>query len=144
MTPYKVVYTYMVLDLVHRGHIAMIAAGRRAAGPDGILVLGVLTDSAAMERKAAPVLSYEHRAEIAAGLKHVDKVIPQTRYSPRENILTLKPDILMESTSHSFEDIAIARSLMRDLGGNLEIIPYLEGVSSTLIRERIRLSISGL
>lgn len=144
MTLHKVVYTYMVLDLVHRGHIAMIAAGRRAAGPDGTLVLGILTDAAAMERKPAPVLPYEHRAEIAAGLKYVDRVIAQTRYSPVENVLALRPDILMESTSHRVEDIARARSLMRDLGGDVEIIPYMDGVSSTLIKESIRLSAGSL
>ncbi len=144
MTARKLVYTYMVLDIVHRGHLAMIAAGRRAAGPDGTLVLGILTDEAAMERKPMPLLSYEHRAEIAAGLKHVDRVIAQTRYSPIENVLALRPDTLMESTSHRAGDIEMARSVMRDLGGEVEIIPYMDGVSSTQIKEGIRLAIGGL
>jgi len=95
----KLVYSYYVLDIVHKGHLLMMKNSKAIAGEDGRLIVGILTDEAVMEKKPRPTLSFPERVALAEAIKHVDVVVAQETYSPLPNIMRIKPDILMESTS---------------------------------------------
>ncbi len=60
----KIVYSYYVLDIVHKGHLLMMKNSKAIAGEDGKLITGILTDEAAMEKKPKPVLSFEERIDL--------------------------------------------------------------------------------
>ena len=47
----KLVYSYYVLDIIHKGHLLMMKNAKAIAGEDGTLTLGILTDEAVMEKK---------------------------------------------------------------------------------------------
>ncbi len=47
----KLVYSYYVLDIVHKGHLLMMKNAKSIAGKDGKLIVGILTDEAVMEKK---------------------------------------------------------------------------------------------
>ena len=49
----------------------------------------------------------------------------------------IKPDILMESSSHTDEAIEDAREVMESIGGKVIVIPYYPSQSSTSIKEKI-------
>ena len=132
-----IVYTYMVMDIYHRGHRAQLRNARAVAGENGLVVLGILTDAAVMERKPCPTLTFDERYEIASDLELVDLVACQATYSPLPNVEALRPDVLMESSSHTKEDIANARALLARWGGSVIVTPYYEGVSSTEIKQRV-------
>lgn len=134
----KVVYSYYCIDLLHSGHILQMINGKRLAGEDGIHIIGVLTDEAIMERKPRPILPFKERMEIAKCIKYADMVVPQTTYSPIPNVLAMKPDILMESASHSPELIAESVKQMWSIGGKVIVTPYSPDESSTGIKERIK------
>jgi cytidyltransferase-like protein len=132
------VYSYYVLDLVHIGHLNMLKNAKAMAGPSGTLVVGILTDEAVIERKPKPVLSFEERAELARAIRYVDLVVPQETYSPLPNLIQIKPDIHMESSSHKEEDIESIRQFMASIGGKVVVLPYWPQQSSTQIKNKIR------
>jgi len=133
----KLVYSYYVLDIVHKGHLLMMKNSKAIAGEDGKLIVGILTDEAVMEKKPKPVLSFEERMELASAIKYVDVVVAQETYSPLPNVIKIRPDVLMESTSHGDEAIEKAREVMESIGGRVIAIPYFPAQSSTTIKEEI-------
>ena len=134
----KIVYSYYVMDLLHTGHILMLKNSKAIAGPDGRLVVGIVSDEAVEKTKGkAPLLSFQERLELAQSIRFVDLVVQQIEYSPVENIKRIKPDILMESESHSDAQLSTCRDLMKSIGGQTIIMPYYVGQSSTIIKNKI-------
>ena len=101
----KIVYSYYVLDIVHKGHLLMMKNAKAIAGEDAKLIVGILTDEAVMKKKPKPIIPFEERIELASAIKYVDVAVAQETYSPLPNVMKIKPDILMESTSPSEEEI---------------------------------------
>jgi len=134
----KLVYSYYVMDILHKGHLLMLRNAKKIAGSDGILVAGILTDEAAMEKKLRPTLSFEERIDIAAAIKYVDVVVAQDTYSPVTNIKTIRPDVLMENPEHDAAVIAEARDFMHSIGGKVVALPYFPPQSSTKIKLKIK------
>ena len=134
----KLVYSYYVLDIVHKGHLLMMKNAKAIAGEDGKLIAGILTDEAVMEKKDKPVLSFEERIELANAIKYVDCVVAQETYSPLANVKKIRPDILMESTSHDDLGIEKARKYMESINGKVIVLPYFPPQSSTVIKEKIK------
>ena len=134
----NLVYSYFVLDIVHRGHLMMLKNSKAIAGPDGRLIVGIVSDQAVLEKKGkAPILSFSERLELANSIKYVDLVVAQKDYTPYENIKHIAPNILMESESHSEAQIDKGRQIMSDLGGKVIVMPYFDDQSSTLIKSKI-------
>lgn len=134
----KIVYSYYVLDIVHTGHLLMMKNAKAIAGKDGKLIVGILTDEAVMEKKPKPVLSFPERMELAAAIKYVDAVVAQKTYSPLPNVMKIRPDILMESTSHDEAEIEKARKYMKSIGGKVIALPYYPAQSSSHIKRAVR------
>jgi cytidyltransferase-like protein len=133
-----IVYSYYVLDILHDGHIEMMRNCKAIAGSDGVLIVGILTDEAVMEKKAAPIMPFGERFRLARAIKYVDLVVGQTTYSPLPNVKDIRPDILAESASHAPEAIEEARRVMGALGGQVIVVPYFPLESSTAIKERVK------
>ena len=134
----NLVYSYFVLDIVHRGHLMMLKNSKAIAGPDGRLIVGIVSDQAVLQKKGkAPTLSFSERLELANSIKYVDLVVAQKDYTPYENIKHIAPNILMESESHSEAQIDKGRQIMSDLGGKVIVMPYFDDQSSTLIKSKI-------
>jgi len=133
----KIVYSYYVLDIVHKGHLLMMKNAKALAGEDGKLIVGILTDEAVMEKKKQPILSFEERVELASCIKYVDLAVAQDTYSPLPNVKQIRPDILCESTSHTPEAIEEAREVMKGINGKVVVIPYFPPCSSTDIKKKI-------
>ena len=134
----KIVYSYYVLDLIHRGHILMMKNAKAFAGKDGKLVIGILTDKACAEKKSKPILSFDERIQVAQAIKYVDVVVPQETYSPLSNVMKIRPNILIESASHSEEAMKEARKIMESIGGKVIVLPYFPCQSSTSIKKKIK------
>jgi len=134
----KVVYSYYVLDIVHKGHLLMMKNAKAIAGDDGKLIVGILTDEAVMEKKERPTLPFEERIELAGAIKYVDIAVAQETYSPLPNVMRIKPDILMESASHDEAAIEEAREYMESINGKVIVLPYFPSQSSTDIKDKIK------
>ena len=135
----KIVYSYYVLDLIHKGHLLMMKNSKAMAGKDGKLIVGILTDEAVMEKKPKrPILSFDERIDIAESIKYVDAAVPQETYSPIPNVKRIRPDILMESGSHSEKEMAETRRIVESYGGRVVVMPYYPSQSSTNIKNKIK------
>ena len=134
----NIVYSYFVLDIVHRGHLLFLKNSKAVAGPEGRLIVGIVSDEAVLAKKGkAPILSFTERLELANSIKYVDLVVCQKNYTPYENVKSISPNILMESESHDEVQITKGRELMKELGGRVLVMPYFHEQSSTLIKSKI-------
>ena len=134
----NLVYSYFVLDIVHRGHLMMLKNSKAIAGSEGRLIVGIVSDEAVIEKKGrAPTLDFSERLELANAIKYIDLVVGQKQYTPYENIKNITPNILMESESHSSDQIEEGRRIMSELGGSVIVMPYFKEQSSTLIKSKI-------
>ena len=131
----KKVYTYVVADILHEGHLQYLEKAREYGYH---LSVGVLTDKATMEKKPKPILSLPERMRLVGSLKTVDAVFQQDSYSPLENIRFMKPDIVIESDSHKASDIEQVKDLVNSYGGIVVTLPYYKGQSSTNIKKVIK------
>jgi len=86
-------YAYVVGDILHFGHIQHLKNCRALCDK---LVVGVLTDKACMEKKPKPAIGFKERLELISELKSVDAAVTQETYSPLNNVIDIKPDILFE------------------------------------------------
>lgn len=134
----RIVYSYYVLDIVHRGHLLQMQNAKATAGKDGISVVGILTDEAVMEKKSRPVLSFDERMLLAQAIRFNDFVVAQGTYSPLPNVKNIHPDIVMESSSHDEKDVEEARRVMNKWGGKVVVTPYYPMICSTDIKKKIR------
>ncbi len=134
----NIVYSYFVLDIVHRGHLMMLKNAKAIAGPDGRLIVGIVSDEAVLAKKGkAPILDFSERLELANAIEFVDLVVGQQEYTPLTNVRNIAPNILMESESHDSAQIEEGRKLMAELGGRVIVMPYFQGQSSTSIKTKI-------
>ena len=135
----RIVYSYYVLDIVHRGHLNHMRNAKAIAGKDGISIVGILTKEAVLEKKKKkPVLSFDERINLARAIEYNDYVVAQDTYSPLPNIKKIQPDIVMESDSHDELDVKEIRMYVESLGGRVIVNPYYPYTSSTKIKSNIR------
>jgi cytidyltransferase-like protein len=134
----RIVYSYYVLDLVHRGHLLQMQNAKATAGKNGISIVGILTDEAVMEKKKRPILRLDERILLAQAIRYNDFVVAQDTYSPLPNVKNICPDVLMESISHAKVDIEEAKRVMSKIGGKVVTTPYYPMVSSTELKKKIR------
>lgn len=133
----KIVYAYVVADLLHTGHVLALENAKSLGGENSKLVVGVLTDEATMEKKPRPIVPFSERLILIKALRCVDAAIPQETYLPISNVRMIKPDILMESSSHSEQDLYEIRKIVDSYGGKVLIMPYYPEQSSTRIKEEV-------
>jgi glycerol-3-phosphate cytidylyltransferase len=116
----------------------MLKNSKAIAGPEGRLIVGIVSDEAVEKQKgSSPLLSFRERLELAQSIRYVDLVVQQREYSPLVNVEKIKPDILMESESHSDAQLSASRKLMKSIGGQTIVMPYYSGQSSTKIKNKV-------
>lgn len=138
MKQHKIGYTTGVFDLFHVGHLNIL---RKAKEQCEFLIVGVSTDELVIEYKnKKPVIPYVDRAEIIEGIKYVDMVVPQVnrdKFSAWEN---LKFDAMFVGDdwkgSPLFSEV---EKRFKQVGVEIVYFPYTKGVSSTLVKEKIKM-----
>lgn len=130
----RVVFTNGCFDILHAGHVRLL---HQARAQGDVLVVGLNSDASVRRLKGAtrPVQRQEDRAEILAGLSSVDLVVVFDEDTPIEVIRTVKPDVLVKGGDYS-EDTIVGAPEVRSWGGNVHIIPLVEGRSTTSIIAR--------
>jgi non-canonical purine NTP pyrophosphatase (RdgB/HAM1 family) len=132
----ELVFTNGVFDLLHRGHAQYLAAARRLGDR---LVVGVNSDES-VARLKGPVRPFQpagDRAYLLASLACVDAVTVFGEDTPRDLIEELLPDVLVKGADYA-EDQVVGASTVREAGGRVELIPLVEGRSTSRLVERIR------
>ena len=127
----KKVYIGMSADLIHQGHLNVIAEGRKL----GKVIIGLLTDEAIASYKRLPLISFNERKLIVENLKGVEKVVPQTSLDYVPNLKAIKPDYVVHGDDWKTGIQKKIRQRVIDTlaewGGELVEPKYTEGISST-------------
>ena len=134
--PGRVVFTNGVFDLLHPGHVDVIAAAR-ARGES--LVVGVNSDGSVRRLKGPgrPIRSEAERAYVLAAFEAVDVVVLFDQDTPLELVQLLQPDVIVKGGDYSPETI-VGADTVRARGGEVVVIPLTPGQSTTSIVEKLR------
>ena len=131
----KVVFTNGCFDLLHVGHVRYLQRARQLGD---LLVLGLNSDASIRRLKGPqrPLIGEEERAHILAALDCIDFVTIFDEDTPLELLELLRPDILVKGGDYIPERV-VGRELVESYGGRVELIPFVDGKSTTGIIEKI-------
>ena len=134
----KIVFTNGCFDLLHRGHIEVLA---NTADLGDKLIIGLNSDSSIKELKGEnrPIMDEISRVILLASLQFVDAVIFFSDETPYKLIKTLVPDILAKGGDYKVTEIA-GNEVVLENGGEVILVPFIDGFSSTNIVEKIKQS----
>jgi D-beta-D-heptose 7-phosphate kinase / D-beta-D-heptose 1-phosphate adenosyltransferase len=130
-----IVFTNGCFDLLHVGHIALLEDCRRFGSK---LVLGLNSDASVGRLKgpARPIVSERERARVMAALAAVDAVVLFEEDTPLELIRALKPNVLVKGGDYTIETV-VGHEEVFAFGGRVEIVPTVEGFSTTNIVKKL-------
>ncbi len=131
----SVVFTNGCFDILHRGHVHVL---RQAKALGDLLIVALNSDRSvkAIKGPRRPILSEADRIELIGAMEMVDYVVLFDEPDPYNLIAAIKPNVLAKGGDWSAEKV-IGADVVERAGGRVELIPYLEGFSTSEIIERI-------
>lgn len=131
----RVVFTNGCFDLLHPGHVNLLHQARVLGDR---LVVGLNSDVSVKRLKGLgrPILNERDRCAILSALASVDLVLLFDEDTPLELIQTLKPDVLVKGADYRREDV-VGGDLVESYGGEVRLVPLVEGYSTTDITRRV-------
>jgi rfaE bifunctional protein nucleotidyltransferase chain/domain len=131
----KIVFTNGCFDIIHAGHIDYL---QKAKALGDYLILGLNTDSSVKKLKGEmrPINHELDRAFVLSALQCVDSIVLFSEDTPIDLIETIRPTILVKGGDYTIENIVGAPETLAR-GGQVEIIPFLEGRSSSAVIEKM-------
>lgn len=133
----RIVLTNGCFDILHPGHVHYLQQAK-ALG-DRLIVLVNSDDSVKrLKGPSRPVNSLEHRMMMLAALECVDWVLSFDEDTPQEKITEILPDILVKGGDYqSIDQIAGSECVLAN-GGEVKLLSFVEGYSTTHIIETIQ------
>ena len=132
----RIGYTAGVFDMFHVGHLNMLKKAKEKC--DYLIVAVIADDVADGYKNKKPVIPMEDRIKIVESIRFADKVVPD--YS-RDRIEALKKYgfnvAFVGDDWKGTERWNRIEAKMGKMGATVEYLPYTEGISSTILRERI-------
>ncbi|PDW01733.1 adenylyltransferase/cytidyltransferase family protein [Candidatus Viridilinea mediisalina] len=138
----RLVFTNGVFDLLHAGHVAYLSEARRLGER---LVVGINADSSTQRLKGPlrPIMPEAARASLVGALRVVDGVVIFSETTAEELVATLRPEIYVKGGDYldangqpDFTRLTEGR-VVAAYGGQVVIMPFAEGHSTSAIIERI-------
>jgi D-beta-D-heptose 7-phosphate kinase/D-beta-D-heptose 1-phosphate adenosyltransferase len=133
---YRIGFTNGCFDLLHPGHVRLLAGARAACDR---LVVGLNGDASVTRLKGAgrPVQPVQARAEVLAALEAVDLVVVFDEDTPLELIARVRPTVLVKGADYTREQV-VGREIVESNGGEIMLIELVPGHSTTAMVERTR------
>ena len=132
----KIVFTNGCFDLVHRGHVEVLA---NTADLGDRLIIGLNSDSSIQKLKGEnrPIIDENSRAILLASLQFIDAIVLFSEDTPQKLIETIVPDILAKGGDYKVEEIA-GHEVVLENGGSVILVPFIDGFSTTNIIDKIK------
>ncbi|MFC2165347.1 D-glycero-beta-D-manno-heptose 1-phosphate adenylyltransferase [Acidobacteriota bacterium] len=132
----SVVFTNGCFDILHAGHIHLF---RQAKSSGDILIVAVNDDESVARLKGAsrPVFPLTERLEVLAAIADIDFLVSFSEETPRRLIQTLLPDILVKGGDWQPDEV-VGKAEVEAAGGQVIIVPYLPGKSTSAILDAIQ------
>jgi rfaE bifunctional protein nucleotidyltransferase chain/domain len=131
----EIVFTNGCFDILHAGHIAYLEEASRLGDR---LIVGVNDDASVKKLKGEtrPINVLSSRLYLLASLTCVDAVISFSEDTPLNLINLLRPDLLVKGGDYKPENIVGASEVI-SWGGDVKVIPFIEGFSTTKLESKI-------
>ncbi|MGE0062662.1 MAG: D-glycero-beta-D-manno-heptose-7-phosphate kinase [Xanthobacteraceae bacterium] len=132
----RVGFTNGCFDLLHPGHIRVLAGARAACDR---LVVGLNADASVKRLKGAerPIQDVHARAEVLAALEAVDLVVVFEEDTPENLIRKIRPTVLVKGGDYN-KDQVVGREIVEAEGGEVVLIDLVPGHSTTDMVARSR------
>ncbi len=129
-------FTNGCFDILHPGHVAILAAARAACDR---LVVGLNSDASVARLKgpSRPVNALAARAQLVASIRHVDAVVGFEDDTPLALITALLPDVLVKGADYAPEQV-VGRAEVEAAGGRLVLARLVPDSSTSATIARIR------
>ena len=130
----RVGFTNGCFDLLHRGHVKLLAEARAACDR---LVVGLNSDASTTRLKGngRPINPAEGRAEVLAALEAVDLVVVFEDDTPLELIKRVRPAVLVKGADYKREDV-VGHDVVEQAGGAVVLVELVPGHSTTAMVKR--------
>ncbi|MFL2581572.1 MAG: D-glycero-beta-D-manno-heptose 1-phosphate adenylyltransferase [Flavobacteriales bacterium] len=131
-----IVFTNGCFDILHLGHLDYLCKAKDLGSK---LIVGVNSSNSVKKLKgpSRPVNSTQSRSKLLAGFECIDLIVVFNEDTPLNLIQSLKPNILVKGGDYTFETIVGAEEV-KNYGGQVEIIPFLPGYSTSKIVTKIQ------
>ncbi len=135
--PRPLVFTNGVFDVLHRGHVTVLAQARALGAT---LVVGVNSDASVRllgKGSDRPINAEDDRIALLAALEAVDLVTCFAEDTPYALIEAIRPDVIVKGGDYDIETLPESR-LVHGWGGSAVAIPFVHARSTTATLARIR------
>lgn len=132
----KIVFTNGCFDVLHFGHVHYLLEAKKLGE---ILVVGLNSDDSVRRLKgpSRPINGEKERAFVLAALSFVDYVVLFEEDTPGNLIKAVRPDVLVKGGDYALDQI-VGADFVRENGGTVTTIPFVEGFSSSQIIEQLK------
>ena len=133
---YKIGYTSGVFDMFHVGNLNIL---RKAKEQCELLVVGVSTDEVVESYKhKLPIIPFQDRLAIVQAIRYVDEVIPQDTMDKMEMWNEVHFDVMFHGDE--WKGTSLYNKYEEEfakVGVKIEYLSHTEGISSTILRDRL-------
>jgi rfaE bifunctional protein nucleotidyltransferase chain/domain/rfaE bifunctional protein kinase chain/domain len=136
-----VVATGGCFDLLHPGHVQTLETAR-ALGDCLVVCLNGDASVTRLKGPGRPVVAQEDRAAVLRALRCVDAVLIFDEDTPAAALERLRPDLWVKGGDYAGRELPEAAALRR-WGGEVVVLPFVDGKSSTRIIEEARPRVTG-
>ncbi len=132
----KVIMTNGCFDIMHTGHIEYLQKARELGDK---LVVAVNSDDSVRQLKgeSRPLNSLQNRMTMLAALECVDWVVPFTEETPERLYCRVLPDVIVKGGDYQENQVAGGECVKAN-GGEVKIIKFVDGFSTTRLIEKIK------
>jgi len=131
-----IVMTNGCFDILHAGHVTYLEEASKL-GDRLLVAVNVDETVRALKGVDRPVNPVENRMHVLAALGCVDWVVPFSEETPERLICEVAPDYLVKGGDNDPDRIPGAQCV-REAGGSVAVLTYVDGVSTTRIVDSIR------
>jgi D-beta-D-heptose 7-phosphate kinase/D-beta-D-heptose 1-phosphate adenosyltransferase len=134
----KIVFTNGCFDILHPGHLKYL---KEASLLGEFLVIGLNSDKSIskLKGKSRPINDFGFRATMLSYFDFVSFIFEFDEDTPKNLIKLVKPNVLVKGSDYFDKEIA-GSDFVKSSGGQVVLIRFLEGFSSSMIIDKIKIS----
>lgn len=137
----KIIYTDMVADLLHFGHLKYLTNiyNSLVKNTNNKLYVGIHNDKDVLSYKRRPILTMEERIKILEYFPLIDKLIPNAPVSISEDYIKLyKINFLCVPNNRTSQELELMYKIPLQLGVKIKYFDYCKDISTSSIIKRIK------
>ena len=128
----KVIFTNGCFDIIHRGHLMYLQEAKKLGD---VLIVALNSDSSVKKLKGElrPINQESDRVFMMSQFSFIDYLVVFDDDTPERILSIIRPDVLVKGGDYTKETI-IGKEYVKEV----QIIPFIEGLSSTTLIDKIK------